>query len=67
MHSFAALFTSFSELSKHVGEKLFSWAKQAHVDFSSSNFNVEGHILNTGGDALRTHIYRELWALHYAK
>jgi hypothetical protein len=38
--------------SKYAGEKLFSWAKRANVDFSSSHFNVQGHILSTGGDAL---------------
>jgi hypothetical protein len=26
--------------------------KSAYVDFSSSDFNVQGHILSTGGDAL---------------
>ncbi len=28
-------------------------AEEAYVHFSSSNFNVQGHILSTDGDALR--------------
>jgi len=35
------------------GEKSFWWAKPAYVGFSSSDSNVQGHVLNTGGDALR--------------
>jgi hypothetical protein len=52
VHRFAALFTSLSKLSKYAGEKPFSWAKPAYVEFSSSNVNVQGHILSIGGDAL---------------
>jgi hypothetical protein len=33
-------------------KKPFSWAKPAYVDFSSSDFNVHGHMLSTGEDAL---------------
>jgi hypothetical protein len=44
---FAALSTSLSKLSKYAGEKPISWAKPACVDFSSSDFNVEGHLLST--------------------
>jgi hypothetical protein len=33
-------------------KKPFSWAKLANVHFSSSNFNVQCHILSTDGDAL---------------
>jgi hypothetical protein len=40
-------------VTKYVGEKLFSWTKPAHVEFFSSNVNVQGHILSTGGDVLR--------------
>jgi hypothetical protein len=35
------------------GEKSFSWAKLAYVGFSSSDSTVQGHVLNTDGDALR--------------
>jgi hypothetical protein len=35
--------------------KTISWAKPAYVHFSSSDFNVKGHILSTDGDALRWH------------
>jgi len=31
----------------------FSWAKSAYVHFSSSDFDVQGHILSTSRDALR--------------
>jgi hypothetical protein len=41
-----------SKLNKYAGEKLFYWAKLACVDFSSSGFNVQGHIVSTGGDSL---------------
>jgi hypothetical protein len=33
VHSFAALFTSIGKLSKSVGEKPFSLATPAYVDF----------------------------------
>jgi hypothetical protein len=38
---FAALFTSLSKLSTYAGEKPFSWANPAYVDFSSTDFNVQ--------------------------
>ncbi len=41
-----------SKLNKYAGEKPFSWAKLAFVDISSSDFNVQGHIVSTGGDSL---------------
>jgi hypothetical protein len=50
--AFDAVFTNLSKLSKYAGEKPFSWAKRAYVDFSSSDHNVQGHILSTFGDAL---------------
>ncbi len=54
VHNCDASFTSLrSKLSTIAGAKLFSEAKQpACYDFSSSDFNVQGHILSTGGDAL---------------
>jgi len=53
VHIFAALFTSLNKLSEYAGEKPFSWAKPTTYDeFSSSNFNLQGQILSTGGDAL---------------
>jgi hypothetical protein len=52
VHIFAALFTSLNKLSEYAGEKPFSWAKPTYDEFSSSNFNLQGQILSTGGDAL---------------
>jgi hypothetical protein len=52
VHIFTALFTSLSKLTQHAGEKSFSWAKPPYVDFTSSNFNLQGHVLSTSGDAL---------------
>jgi hypothetical protein len=54
VHSFAAPFTSLSKLTTYAGAKLFSKAKPAHFDFSLSYFNVQGHIMSTGGTALMT-------------
>jgi hypothetical protein len=31
-----------------------AWAKPAYFDFSSSNFNVQCHILSSAGDGLTT-------------
>jgi hypothetical protein len=45
VHIFAALFTGLTKLSQYVGEKSFSWAKPPYVDFFSSNFNLQGHVL----------------------
>jgi hypothetical protein len=59
VHSFVAVFTTLSKLSKYVGEKPISWAKR-YVDLSSSNFNVQGHLLSTGGDALRSKKYASI-------
>jgi len=39
-----------SKLNKYAGE--ISWAKLPYVDFSSSDFNVQVHIVSTGGDSL---------------
>ncbi len=46
MHSFAALFTSLSKQTNYRGEKQFPWAKPAYFHFTSSDFNVHGHILS---------------------
>jgi hypothetical protein len=48
----AVPFTSLSKLCKNVGPKTFCGAKLAWFDFSSSNFNVQGHKLSAAGDAL---------------
>jgi len=56
VHSFDVHFTSLSKLCKYAGPKPFCWAKPAWLDFSSCNFNVQGHILSTAGDALTTTI-----------
>ncbi len=50
--TYQAPFTSLAKLTKYTGEKQFSWAKLAYVDFSSSGVNVQGHIPSTGGDPL---------------
>jgi len=54
VHSFDVHFTSLSKLCKYA--KPFCWAKSACFDFSSCNFNVQGHVLSTAGDALTTTI-----------
>jgi hypothetical protein len=54
LHSFAAPFTSLSKLTTYAGVKLFFKAKPAYFDSSSCYFNVLGHIMSTGGDALLT-------------
>jgi hypothetical protein len=56
MHSFAVLFTNLSKLSTYAREKPFSCGKLAYVDFSSSDFNVQGRILSTSGDALSSNV-----------
>jgi hypothetical protein len=53
VHSFTAVFASLSKLSKYAGEKPYPSTKQAYDDFSSSHFNVQGHILSTSWDALK--------------
>jgi hypothetical protein len=45
VHSFAAPFISLSKMRKSAGAKPFSWAKPSYL--SSSDFNVQGHILST--------------------
>ncbi len=49
---FVVHFTSLSKLCKNDGPKPFCWAKPACFVFSSSNLNLQGHILSTGGVAL---------------
>jgi hypothetical protein len=44
---FAVPFTSLSKLYKNAGPKPLCYAKLAWFDFSSFNFNVQGHILST--------------------
>jgi hypothetical protein len=38
---------------KNVGPKPFCWAKPTRFDFSSSNFDFQGHILNISGVVLK--------------
>jgi len=52
MLGFAALFTSFSRLSKYAGEKPFPQLNWHLFTFLHPIFNVQGHILSTSGDAL---------------
>jgi hypothetical protein len=49
----AVPFTSLSRLCTNAGPKPFCWAKLTCSDFSSSEFNLQGHILSTAGVALR--------------
>ncbi len=49
---FVVPFTSISKLCKNAGPKPFCWTKLACFEFSSSNFNLQGHILSTGGVVL---------------
>ncbi len=46
--------TSFSKLCKNARPKPFCCAKPACFDFSSSNFNLQGHIPSTGKVALKS-------------
>ncbi len=57
-------FTNLSKLWKKFGPKVFCWAKLACFDFSSSNFNFQGHILSTGGVALRSLRFYASWRTH---
>jgi hypothetical protein len=52
MRSFAAHLPSLSKLNKYARQKPFSRVKLAYLGFSSSDFNVQGHIPSTSGDAL---------------
>jgi len=47
---FAMFFTIMSNYAKMLGQNYF--VKLACCDSSSSNFNLQAHILNTGGAAL---------------
>jgi hypothetical protein len=49
---FAVQFTSLIKLCKNVVPKPFCSAKPACFDFSSSNFNLQGHILSTNAAGL---------------
>ncbi len=50
--SLAAHLTSHSQLCNSLDPKLFSWAKPANLDFSSSNVTEQDHLLSTAGGAL---------------
>jgi hypothetical protein len=50
---FAVPFTSLSKLCQIAGPKPFCCTKPTCFDFSSSNFNLQGDIMCTGGVALR--------------
>jgi hypothetical protein len=56
-------FYQLSKLCKNPGPKPFCWAKLACMDFSSANFNMQGHILSTSGVALTLAIC-EHYTLH---
>lgn len=51
------------QLCKDVEPKPFSWTKLECFDFTSSNFNLQGHILCTSGVSLKTCLQRQfvLW------
>ncbi len=58
-------FTSLSKLCKNARSKPLFWAKSTCFDFSSSNFNLQSHILSTSGVALNRdapqHLTRYIW------
>jgi hypothetical protein len=56
-------FYQLSKLCKNPGPKPFCWAKLACMDFSSAEFNMQGHILSTSGVALTLAIC-EHYTLH---
>jgi len=60
VHTIAEPFTSHRNLYNYSKPKLFFWAKTACFNFSSSNFTVHDHILNTAGDALRSCAQKKL-------
>jgi hypothetical protein len=45
--------TSFAKM---LGQNHFAEPNRACFDFSSSNFLLQGHILSTGGAALKTNL-----------
>jgi hypothetical protein len=53
VHSAAAPRTSHGNMRNYTEPKPISWVKPVQVEFSSSNFTVQDHILSTGGDALK--------------
>ncbi len=55
LHSFLQVHTR-GNASIYAEPKPFSWAKPAHVGFSSSNVTVQDHILITVGDALTSYV-----------
>ncbi len=57
VHNCAAPFTSHGNERNYAEPKPFSWPELAYVGFSSSNFNVQNHILSTPGDALTTMVH----------
>ncbi len=60
--SITLFFTSLSKLCKNGGLKPFCWAKLACFDLSSSNFNLQHHILRTGGVAsMKFNINFDVW------
>jgi hypothetical protein len=54
MLGFDVPFTSLSKLWKNAGPEPFCWAKPAYCDCSSSNFNLQAHILSNCGVAFTT-------------
>ncbi len=53
---FVVPFTSFHKLYKNSWPKPFWWAKLSYIEFSSSNFNLQGSILSIGGVALHSFV-----------
>jgi hypothetical protein len=50
---FAAPLPASANSAKMLGQKTILLSKLTCFDFSSSNFNLQGHILSTGGVALK--------------
>lgn len=51
-------FKSLNKLCKNVGPKSFCFTKPTCFDISSSNFNLQNHILSTIGDDLRNQFHK---------
>ncbi len=54
VHTLGGAFHQLQQTVKLCLAKCMAWAKPAYFDFSSSNFNVQCHILSSAGDGLTT-------------
>jgi hypothetical protein len=67
VHNAAEPFTSHGNWINYAEPKPFSWVKPEYVEFSSSTFTVQDHILTTAGDALTplSHLAKVNQHLHW--